>query len=165
VVAGGFFFSAGQIPLDPATSELVEGGIAEQTERVLQSLGAVLEAAGSSFDRVVKTTCFLADLDDFAGFNAVYARYFGGQPAGPQHRPGRKTAEGLPRRGGVHRPRLIGNAEPYGRLAARYPDESVRPDRQVDGCRSQGPSESFPCLSPAIDGRARRRRRRPSRDR
>jgi reactive intermediate/imine deaminase len=73
VVAGGFFFSAGQIPLDPATSELVEGGIAEQTERVLQSLGAVLEAAGSSFDRVVKTTCFLADLDDFAGFNAVYA--------------------------------------------------------------------------------------------
>ena len=80
VVAGGFFFSAGQIPLDPATGELVEGGIAEQTERVLQSLGAVLEAAGSSFDRVVKTTCFLADLDDFAGFNAVYARYFGDNP-------------------------------------------------------------------------------------
>jgi 2-iminobutanoate/2-iminopropanoate deaminase len=87
VVAGGFFFSAGQIPLDPATGELVEGGIAEQTERVLQSLGAVLEAAGSSFGRVVKTTCFLADLDDFAGFNAVYARYFGDDP------PGRSTVQ------------------------------------------------------------------------
>ena len=87
VVAGGFFFSAGQIPLDPATGELVEGGIAEQTERVMQSLGAVLEAAGSSFGQIVKTTCFLADLDDFAGFNAVYGRYFGDNP------PGRSTVQ------------------------------------------------------------------------
>ena len=87
VVAGGFFFSAGQIPLDPATGELVAGGIAEQTERVMRSLGAVLEAAGSSFGQIVKTTCFLADLDDFAGFNAVYGRYFGDNP------PGRSTVQ------------------------------------------------------------------------
>ncbi len=87
VVAGGFFFSAGQIPLDPATGELVAGGIAEQTERVMQSLGAVLEAAGSSFGQIVKTTCFLADLNDFAGFNAVYGRYFGDNP------PGRSTVQ------------------------------------------------------------------------
>ena len=87
VVAGGFFFSAGQIPLDPATGELVEGGIAEQTERVMRNLGAVLEAAGSSFGRVVKTTCFLADLEDFAGFNAVYGRYLG------EHPPGRSTVQ------------------------------------------------------------------------
>jgi 2-iminobutanoate/2-iminopropanoate deaminase len=87
VVAGGFFFSAGQIPLDPATGELVAGGIAEQTERVMRSLGAVLEAAGSSFGQIVKTTCFLADLNDFAGFNAVYGRYFGDNP------PGRSTVQ------------------------------------------------------------------------
>ncbi len=87
VVAGGFFFSAGQIPLDPATGELVEGGITEQTERVMQSLGAVLEEAGTTFGRVVKTTCFLADLNDFAGFNAVYGRYLGDDP------PGRSTVQ------------------------------------------------------------------------
>jgi len=87
VVAGGFFFSAGQIPLDPATGELVEGGIAEQTERVMRNLAAVLEAAGTSFERVVKTTCFLADLEDFAGFNAVYGRSFGENP------PGRSTVQ------------------------------------------------------------------------
>lgn len=87
VVAGGFFFSAGQIPLDPATGELVAGGIAEQSERVMENLAAVLAAAGSSFDRVVKTTCFLADLADFAGFNEVYARYFGANP------PGRSTVQ------------------------------------------------------------------------
>jgi 2-iminobutanoate/2-iminopropanoate deaminase len=87
VVAGGFVFTAGQIPLDPATMELVEGGIAEQTERVMQNLAAVLAAAGASFESVVKTTCFLADLDDFAGFNAVYGRYFGDNP------PGRSTVQ------------------------------------------------------------------------
>ena len=87
VVAGGFFFSAGQIPLDPATGELVEGGITEQTERVMRSLDAVLQAAGTSFGRVVKTTCFLADLNDFAGFNAVYGRYLGDDP------PGRSTVQ------------------------------------------------------------------------
>lgn len=87
VVAGGFVFTAGQIPLDPATMELVEGGITEQTERVMRSLGAVLASAGASFETVVKTTCFLANLDDFAGFNAVYGRYFGDNP------PGRSTVQ------------------------------------------------------------------------
>jgi 2-iminobutanoate/2-iminopropanoate deaminase len=87
VVAGGFVFTAGQIPLDPATMELVEGGIAEQTERVMRSLEAVLTAAGASFGSVVKTTCFLADLNDFAAFNAVYGRYFGDTP------PGRSTVQ------------------------------------------------------------------------
>lgn len=87
VAAGGFVFTAGQIPLDPATMELVEGGIAEQTERVMRNLEAVLAAAGASFGSVVKTTCFLANLDDFAGFNAVYGRYFGDRP------PGRSTVQ------------------------------------------------------------------------
>ena len=80
VVANGFVFTAGQIPLDPETMRLVEGGITEQAERVLQNLAAVLTEAGSGFDRVVKTTCFLANLDDFAAFNAVYGRYFGVNP-------------------------------------------------------------------------------------
>jgi 2-iminobutanoate/2-iminopropanoate deaminase len=87
IVANGFLFTAGQIPLDPATMEIVPGGIAEQTERVMQSLQAVLEAAGTSFDRVVKTTCFLSDLGNFAGFNEVYARYIG------EHPPGRSTVQ------------------------------------------------------------------------
>jgi 2-iminobutanoate/2-iminopropanoate deaminase len=78
--AGGFLFTAGQIPLDPATMKLVEGDISVQTERVMENLRAVLEAAGTSFAKVVKTTCFLADLDDFAAFNAVYARAFGDAP-------------------------------------------------------------------------------------
>src|SRR5262245_18330248 len=71
VVAGGVIFTAGQLPLDPETMRLVEGDIAVQTDRVKQNLGAILAAAGSGLDRVVKTTCFLANLDDFAGFNAV----------------------------------------------------------------------------------------------
>lgn len=77
---GNLVFTAGQIPLDPATGKLVEGGIEEQTRRVLENLKAVLEAAGSSLDRVVKTTCFLANLDDFAAFNSVYATYFSENP-------------------------------------------------------------------------------------
>jgi len=80
VVANGFVFTAGQIPLDPATMTVVAGGVTEQTERVMQNLAAVLVAAGSSFERVVKTTCFLADLADFPAFNAVYARSFGEAP-------------------------------------------------------------------------------------
>ena len=80
VVAGGLIFTAGQIPLDPETMRLVDGDIAVQTDRVMQNLGAVLTAAGSGLDRVVKTTCFLADLNDFAGFNAVYGRYFATNP-------------------------------------------------------------------------------------
>jgi len=77
IKCGDFVFTAGQIPMDPATGKLVEGGIEEQTERVMQNLTAVLDAAGTSLGRVVKTTCFLANLDDFAKFNEVYARYFG----------------------------------------------------------------------------------------
>src|SRR6478735_4323925 len=82
VKANGFVFTAGQIPLDPATGEVVEGDIAAQTERVMQSLKAVLAAAGADFSSVVKTTCFLTDLGNFAAFNEVYAAYFGaGVPA------------------------------------------------------------------------------------
>src|SRR5215211_2318204 len=81
VVANGFVFTAGQIPLDPETMTLVEGDITVQTERVMQNLAAVLAAAGSSFDRVVKTTCFLADLNDFAAFDMVYGRFLGTNPA------------------------------------------------------------------------------------
>ena len=68
--ASGFVFASGQIPLDPATMQIVEGGIREQTERVMNNLSAVLQAAGSSLDQVVKTTVFLADLSDFADMNA-----------------------------------------------------------------------------------------------
>ena len=76
IVAGGLVFTSGQIPLDPATMRLVEGDIAAQTERVMRNLEAVLTAAGTSFERVVKTTCFLADLADYPAFNAVYGRFF-----------------------------------------------------------------------------------------
>jgi 2-iminobutanoate/2-iminopropanoate deaminase len=76
IVAGGFVFCSGQIPLDPATGELVTGGVAAETRRVLDNVRAVLDAAGSSLDAVVKTTVFLADMADFAAMNAVYAEYF-----------------------------------------------------------------------------------------
>jgi len=80
IKANGLVFASGQIPLDPATMQIVEGGIREQTERVMNNLSAVLQAAGSSFDRVVKTTVFLADLADFADMNETYARFFGEAP-------------------------------------------------------------------------------------
>ena len=80
IKASGLVFTAGQIPLDPETKALVPGGITEQTERVMQNLAAILAAAGSSFDRVVKTTCYLANFDDFAAFNAVYGRWFTADP-------------------------------------------------------------------------------------
>jgi 2-iminobutanoate/2-iminopropanoate deaminase len=76
VRAGGFIFCSGQIPFDPATGEFVPGGIQEQTEQVLRNLMAVLEAAGSSLDRVVKTTVFLSDLNDFGAMNEIYGRFF-----------------------------------------------------------------------------------------
>lgn len=79
-IVNGFVFTAGQIPLDPATGKVVPGGISEQSERVMQNLEAILAAAGATFDSVVKTTCFLANLDDFASFNAVYATRFGERP-------------------------------------------------------------------------------------
>lgn len=87
IKANGFLFLSGQVALDPASGQLVAGDIRAQTERVLQNLQAVLEAAGSSLARVVKTTVFLADLNDFAAMNEVYARFF---PAPP---PARATVE------------------------------------------------------------------------
>ena len=91
--AGAFVFVSGQIPIDPATGEFVAGGIGEQTERVLKNLSAVLEAAGSGLDKVVKTTVFLANMKEFSQMNEVYAKYFTGAP------PARATvaAAGLPR--------------------------------------------------------------------
>jgi len=93
VRAGNLVFASGQIPTDPATGEFVSGGIAEQTEQVLRNLSAVLEAAGTGLDRVVKTTVFLAEMVDFAAMNEVYARFFTREP------PARATvaAAGLPR--------------------------------------------------------------------
>lgn len=76
VVANGFVFASGQIPLDPATGELNTGTIEDQTRQVLKNLGAVLEAAGSSYDRVVKATVFLQDMNDFSRMNQVYAEFF-----------------------------------------------------------------------------------------
>jgi 2-iminobutanoate/2-iminopropanoate deaminase len=76
VVHAGVAYLSGQIPLDPATGMVIEGGIREQTVRVLENLKAVLEAAGSGLDRVMKTTVYLADMNEFAAMNEVYARYF-----------------------------------------------------------------------------------------
>ena len=80
VRAGNLVFASGQIPIDPATGEFVAGGIAEQTEQVLQNLTAVFEAAGLKIDQVIKTTVFLADMDDFTAMNEVYGRFFGAAP-------------------------------------------------------------------------------------
>ena len=93
VVAGGFVYCSGQIPTDPATGQFVEGGVREQTAQVLHNLSKVLEAAGSSLGRVVKTTVFLADMNDFAEMNEVYAGFFQENP------PARSTVQAarLPR--------------------------------------------------------------------
>jgi len=93
VKAGGFIFTAGQIALDPGTNQLVEGGVAEQTARVLENLKAIVDAAGSSLDRAVKATVYLKDMNDFAAMNEVYGRYFAQNP------PARSTVEAarLPR--------------------------------------------------------------------
>jgi 2-iminobutanoate/2-iminopropanoate deaminase len=80
IKAGGMVYLSGQIPLDPATGQMIEGDIAAQTERVMKNLGAVLEAAGCSFDDVVRTTIFLANLGDFQVVNETYGRYFKGVP-------------------------------------------------------------------------------------
>ena len=97
VISNGWAFLSGQIPLDPATNQIVEGGIAAQTERVLENLKSVLEAAGSSLERVVKTTVYLKDMGEFAKMNEVYGRYFSSNP------PARATVEAarLPRDVGV----------------------------------------------------------------
>jgi 2-iminobutanoate/2-iminopropanoate deaminase len=86
--AGTMVFVAGQVPLDPATNTPVEGSIEDQTRRTLENMKAILEAAGSSLERVVKVTIFLADIDDFAAVNGVYAGYFPGTP------PARSTIAG-----------------------------------------------------------------------
>jgi 2-iminobutanoate/2-iminopropanoate deaminase len=80
VKANGFVFLSGQIALDPETQQLVEGDVARQTERVLENLKGVVEAAGSSLQNVVKTTVFLKDMNDFAAMNEVYGRYFHARP-------------------------------------------------------------------------------------
>ncbi len=97
VVAGEWVFASGQIPIDPGTGDLIDGGIAEQTDRVMKNLAAVLHEAGVSLDRVVKTTVYLADMGTFAEMNEVYAKHFG------DHRPARATvqAAALPKNVGV----------------------------------------------------------------
>ena len=92
-IVGNMVYTAGQIALDPATTQVVEGGVPEQTAQVMKNLAAVLEAAGSSLAKVAKTTVFLVDMADFAAMNEVYAKAFG------DHRPARSTVAvvGLPR--------------------------------------------------------------------
>lgn len=80
-VHNGIFYSAGQIPINPATDAVEADTIEGQTEQVCKNIGEVLAAAGSSYDKVLKTTCFLADMGDFAAFNEVYAKYFTSRPA------------------------------------------------------------------------------------
>ncbi len=93
IIHNGIAYLSGQIPLDPASGQVIEGGIAEQTERVMRNLEAVLAASGSSFRQVLKTTVFLADMAEFPKMNEVYAMYF------PENPPARATvqAAGLPR--------------------------------------------------------------------
>ena len=81
MVSGGFVFTSGQIPIDPATGAVIDGNVTVQAEQVMLNLGAVLAAAGSGFNKVVKATCFLASMDDFADFNAVYGKYMTNKPA------------------------------------------------------------------------------------
>jgi 2-iminobutanoate/2-iminopropanoate deaminase len=93
VISGGFAFLSGQIPLDPASGQIIQGDVAAQTERVMENLKSVLEACGATLESVVKTTVFLKDMGEFAQMNEVYGRYF---PANP---PARATVEAarLPR--------------------------------------------------------------------
>ncbi len=97
VVAGEWVFASGQIPIDPASGELIDGGIAEQTDRVMKNLAAVLREAGLSLSQVVKTTVYLADMETFGEMNEVYAEHFG------DHRPARATVQAgaLPKNVGV----------------------------------------------------------------
>lgn len=87
LVLGDLVFTAGQIPLDPASMQIIPGDVADQTRRVLDNLSAVLAAAGASLGSVLKTTVYLADMDDFAAMNEVYGTYFG------SHKPARSTVE------------------------------------------------------------------------
>ena len=81
IICGNMLFTSGQIPINPATGEVEAEGITDQATQVMKNLSAVLAEAGTSFEKVVKTTCFLSDMNDFAAFNAVYAEYFTSKPA------------------------------------------------------------------------------------
>ena len=81
ILSGGFLYTSGQIPLDPASGTVVEGGIEVQTRQVMKNLGAVLKAGGSGFERAVKVNCYLRNMEDFAAFNGVYGEYFVNKPA------------------------------------------------------------------------------------
>lgn len=81
IMANGFLFASGQIPIDPVTGEIRGGDITEQAELVMKNIGEILKEAGTTYENVVKTTCFLADMADFGAFNAVYEKYFTGKPA------------------------------------------------------------------------------------
>jgi len=81
IIENGFIFTSGQIPLVPETGEIITGGVKEQAEQVIKNLEAVLSAAGSDLAHVIKTTCFLTDMADFAAFNEVYSTYFTNKPA------------------------------------------------------------------------------------
>lgn len=81
ITAGGFLFASGQIPIDPATGEISGTTIEEQAEQAIKNAGAILAEAGADYANVVKTTCFLADMQDFTAFNGVYEKYFTGKPA------------------------------------------------------------------------------------
>ncbi len=81
IVMDNVFFASGQIPIDPATGEIKGTTIEEQTEQVMKNIGGLLEAAGCDYTKVVKTTCFIANMEDFAAFNGVYEKYFTGKPA------------------------------------------------------------------------------------
>ena len=80
-IIGNLVFTSGQIPVIPETGDIAGTGILEQAEQVMKNVGAVLDAAGSSYEKTVKTTCFLANMDDFAVFNQIYEKYFTGKPA------------------------------------------------------------------------------------
>ncbi len=81
IIAGNFLFASGQIPIDPANGEITGSNITEQADQAIRNVGEILKEAGTSYDNVVKTTCFLADMADFAAFNAVYEKYFTQKPA------------------------------------------------------------------------------------
>lgn len=81
IIANGFLFASGQIPIIPATGEIAQGDITVQAQQVMENVGEILKEAGADYEDVVKTTCFLADMADFAAFNSVYEKYFTGKPA------------------------------------------------------------------------------------
>ena len=83
IEVNGFLFASGQVPINPEVGDVVAEGIVDQTEQVMKNIGAILEVNGLTYTDVVKTTCFLADMGDFATFNEVYAKYFTGKPARP----------------------------------------------------------------------------------